>query len=377
MHINSILALCLLNSAVARAARVVLALYALDLDAKPLTVGILAATFSLIPALLSVPAGRLADRLGARWLIVYTALGGGFGMLVAYLFPGLPAIFIAALLIGMYFGIHDVLMQNVVGLMSNPQNRPLNFSNLSMMWSVGNFIGPLIAGFSIDYSGYSAACLLLALLTLVPVAILTFWGGKLPGGTHQIMHAKSKVSAMLSEPGVRKLLAIASFQTAGQDLYQFYMPVYLHAIGLSASAIGMVLAANAAAMFIVRLVLPRLLARFKEGNVLAYAFYIGAASFFLVPFSENAVILGLISFTLGLGMGCQGPIVTMLMFGNAAEGRSGEALGLRMSAGHLTKMVGPVIFGSIGSAFGLFPVFWIMALMMGSGGVLSQPKQSG
>jgi hypothetical protein len=42
-------------------------------------------------------------------------------------------------------------------------------------------------------------------------------------------------------------------------------------------------------------------------------------------------MLAVIGFTFGLGMGVGQPIVTMLMFSKSAEGRSGEALGLRMT----------------------------------------------
>ena len=144
---------------------------------------------------------------------------------------------------------------------------------------------------------------------------------------------------------------------------------------MSASTIGIVLAMNSAAMFVVRMVLPRLIARFKEQKVLAYAFFVSAVNLMLIPLFEAAAILALISFILGLGMGCGQPIITMLMFTGSAEGRSGEALGLRMSVIYLTKMVVPVVFGSTGSAFGLFPVFWINALMLGTGGILSRPEK--
>src|ERR1019366_4978134 len=122
------------------------------------------------------------------------------------------------------------------------------------------------------------------------------------------------------------------------------------------------------------LVLSRLIVRFKEERLLAYAFYIGAASLTVVPFFRSATMLASISFVFGLGMGCCGPIVTMLMFGNAPEGRSGEALGLKMTVNSLTKVVSPIVFGSVASAFGLSPVFWINALMLGTGGFLSHPK---
>ena len=111
--------------------------------------------------------------------------------------------------------------------------------------------------------------------------------------------------------------------------------------------------------------------------MLVYAFYLAAASLMLVPFFTSALMLGLISFIFGLGMGACGPIVTILMYGNSPPGRSGETLGLKITVNHLTKVVCPVIFGSLASAFGMFPVFWVNALMLGTGGVLSRPKNSG
>ncbi len=62
------------------------------------------------------------------------------------------------------------------------------------------------------------------------------------------------------------------------------------------------------------------------------------------------------------------------MFSGSPEGRSGETLGLRMTVNHLTKVLGPIVFGSIASGFGLLAMFWINALMMGSGGILNRPK---
>jgi hypothetical protein len=61
----------------------------------------------------------------------------------------------------------------------------------------------------------------------------------------------------------------------------------------------------------------------------------------------------------------------MLTFTGSAEGRSGEALGLRLTVNHLTRVVTPVIFGSIGSFFGLFAVFWGNAALLGGGGVIT------
>src|SRR6188508_2373629 len=100
MSIYFVFALALLNATAVFAARVVLSLYALSLGAQPATIGALAATFSLFPALLAVTAGRLNDRFGARWLLTFGAAGSGLGMLVPYFVNGLPAVFIAGAMSG-------------------------------------------------------------------------------------------------------------------------------------------------------------------------------------------------------------------------------------------------------------------------------------
>jgi predicted MFS family arabinose efflux permease len=155
------------------------------------------------------------------------------------------------------------------------------------------------------------------------------------------------------------------------------MPIYGHGIGLSASAIGIILAIYSLAAFVVRFFLPFLIRRFTVERVLAFSFLIGAAGFLLVPFLESILILSLVSFVFGLGMGCGQPITMMMTFSNSTQGRSGEAMGLRVTVNNLTRMIGQVLFGSIGSAFGVFSVFWVNALMLASGWAVSHPRAAG
>src|SRR5262245_27953319 len=96
-----VFAVCFINSAAVQAIRVVLALYALESGAGPLSVGVLGASFSVLPLLLSVPAGKIADRFGSRWLLIWAAVVGGLAMLVPSLVSGLAAIFIAMAVVGL------------------------------------------------------------------------------------------------------------------------------------------------------------------------------------------------------------------------------------------------------------------------------------
>ena len=375
--INLMLVLTVFSGIPVRTApRVVFPLFALSLGAEPVTVGLLAATLSLLIAMFAVSAGKLTDSFGSRWALTLGSIGGVISLMVPYLMPNMIGLFIGAAINGLSTGVFEIALQNLTGHLSTQANRARNFSNYSVMVTIGNFTGPLISGLSIDHFGHAATCLYLALLALTPLVILALWGGVLPGATRRPERKKGSGNwTTLSEPGVRKVLATNALLNTGKDIFNFYMPVYMHAIGLSASIIGTVLAVNGAASFALRLFLPKLIERFKEEKLLSYAFFVGCVSLLLIPFFEHAVILGAISFIFGLSLGCSTPVITMLMFMNAPKERSGETLGLRTTVTHIVRIVGPIMFGSIGSAVGLPPIFWIDAVMLGAGGLISYPRK--
>jgi predicted MFS family arabinose efflux permease len=266
-----------------------------------------------------------------------------------------------------------VSLQNLIGLISGAEKRTQNFSNFGLAQSIASFFGPLLVGFGIDNAGYGRTCMYFAMLSVVPVSMLALWGKALPPGTRSAADSGS-VLHTLKDPGLWRILATGSLVVEGIELYQFYLPVYGHSIDMSASAIGVVVAMFAAAAFVVRLVMPLILGRVSQEKVLAYSFYVAAAGFLLLPFFKSAVALSLISFLIGLGLGCGQPITMTLAFSNSVAGRSGEVMGLRVTINNLTRVVVPVIFGSIGTLFGMFAVFGVSALMLGSGGVLTREK---
>jgi MFS family permease len=373
MPVNFVLALGLFNMAAVRASRVLITLYALKLGASPFAIGMLAASFSVIPILLARASGRWTDRFGARWFLLFGVAGSASGMLLPYFYPTLVMVFIAAALSGLSMTFCNVSLQNLVGLLSPAEQRARNFSNYTLAGSMAAFMGPLIAGFSIDHVGYDNACLIVVAIALVPISMLLARGGDLPAGSGEHRPAVNLWHA-LSEPGIWPVLAASCISQVATDLFQFYMPVYAHSAGLSPSAIGIVLAAYSVATFAARTVLPGVVKRSGEHRVLGGAFLLAGVSFIAVPLFQNAILLSLVSFAIGLGMGCSAPITMMLTFARSKEGQSGEALGMRQTVDNLTRLVSPMLFGAIASGAGLAAVFWLNAAMLGSGGLFARTR---
>ena len=373
MALNLVFAITLIGFIGVNASRVVLQLFALELGASPTEVGILIALYYVFPLLLSWPAGTWGDRYGPRRPLIFSAVCGAGGLAIPYFVHSLPALYIAGALSGMSFAFFLVIVQNLVGILSAPEKRAQSFSNFSLVGATSNFIGPLVAGFSIDNFQYPAACIIAGAFALLTGVMVLIWGKVLPGGNQRIA-PRARIADTLKDPAILRILAIGSLVQLGTDLFQFYIPVYGVGIGLSASAIGALLATFAAASFIVRFALSHLIKRLGEEKLLAYSFYLAAVGFALVPLFHNVLLLALVSFIFGLGTGCGQPIATMLMFSRAADGRSGEALGLRLTVNNLVRVIAPALFGFIVSGFGLAPVFYINAAMMGAGGMVSRSR---
>jgi predicted MFS family arabinose efflux permease len=288
------------------------------------------------------------------------------------LISGLPLLCAAAFVLGLAHLIFSLPIEALVGGIGGPEKRARNYAFITMGWSAANFAGPVIAGFSIDHMGRQAAYLVLAALTLAPVLVLWLTPGVLAGRASGHKHAgpHGGVLELWNMPALRTAIIAAGVVGTAQDLFQFYMPIYGHAVGLSASAIGTILGMMALAAFVIRAVLPFLARRFSELQILGSAIFFAAFAFTLFPFFGNAAALGTIAFLLGLGVGCGYPMTMSLLYVIAPPNRLAEALGLNKTLRNTAHLVVPLVFGSIGTAFGFTAVFWSNSALLATGGVL-------
>jgi MFS family permease len=365
------LVLIVLNHIAFSGSRVVVALFALESGATQMQVGILMALYAVCPMLFAIAIGRLADRVGPRLPMLLGSIGVGIALSLTALWPVMGVLYVSSLLLGTSFHFFFVTVTGIAGGLGGAEHRSRNYALVSLGFSGAGFIGPLIAGFTIDYISHVAAFLILAAFTVIPVLMLWLRPGFLPGAA-SLPGAVPIGGAMelWREPRLRNTFIASGFISAGWDLFNFYMPVYGHGIGLSASAIGMILGAFALATFVIRAVLPWLLKRSSEVQILIYAIFVAACAFTLFPAFRNPYALGAASFLLGLALGCGQPMSMSLIYSLAPVGRASEAAGLRVTVNNVTHLVIPLVFGSLGTAFGFAPVWLGNSVLLGIGGWL-------
>ena len=361
------------NHAVFTGSRVIVALDALSRGASPFTVGVLVSLYALLPMFLSVVAGRVVDRIGARRPMLLGSVLIGVAATLPVAFPGLPSLFAGATLLGVGFMAFQLAAQNTTGEIGGPTARARNFSLLALGYSVSGFVGPLVAGFAIDHFGFRAAFATLALVPLIPIVVLARGKLALPGphARGAVVH-HGGIAALLRHRTLRRVFAVNALMSLGWDLHTIFVPIYGAKIGLSASQIGGVLSSFAAATFVVRFFMPTIARRLREHQVLSLALLLAGGVYFAFPFLQSAPALFALSFTLGLGLGAGQPVVMSLLHTHAPPGRIGEAAGIRMALVNSMSVAAPLVLGAIGASVGIVPVFWSVGACLATGGILAR-----
>ena len=360
-----------------RASKLVVSLSALSQGASPFQVGLLAATFAAFPLVLAVYAGRTSDRIGVARPIVAGAVVSALGIVVPLAVGGVAGLVAAAALVGLGHIFFHVSIHNLIGGFGEGEARTRNFATFALGASIAAFLGPSLAGFAIDALGFRATHVLVAIVAVAPAVILLARPSIVPA---RVGHAKAEHGGsleLLRDPGLRRTLLMSGAAITGIELFTFYFPVYGKSIGLSASAIGVVMSSYAVAAFIVRMGMARATRRLGEVGVLTASLAMAGVTYFMVPFVANAPLLAAIAFLLGIGLGCAQPLTIILTYNHAPPGRSGEALGLRLVANKATQIGVPLVFGAMGTAFGVAPVFLANGAFLLAAGALSFAEQRG
>lgn len=366
MIFYAIVATTVINHIAFKGSKVLVALYAMELGANPLSVGLLFSLYSLFPLFLAFYAGRIADRLGARWPMILGSLGLACGLLLPWMLPHLVSLYVSAALIGAVYIFYTVSAQHLIGALGEGAERTRNFSIFSLGVGLTALLGPTITGFSIDWNGHRATYLLLGVMPLVAVAGLFFLRA-LPRSEAAPAREQHRAMDLVRNVPLRRVLITAGIIETGLELFNFYLPIYGHSIGLSASMIGIIMGTFAAAMLLMRTFMPILAKRTSEETVLYGSLTLAAATCVVFPLITNVYLLMAMSFVLGLGLGCCSPLSLIITYNRAPPGRAGEAMGMRQAVTKFTEVMVPVAFGTIGAAVGLAPAFWMDALLLAGG----------
>jgi MFS family permease len=390
-----VIVLMVLTHSAYGATRLALSLTALAWHLPTVVIGIVLSLISIVPMVVSIWVGRWLDRVGTYKPLLIGAVGLLVGVALPRLWPTSTALFLSSALMGTSFLLCHMSGQQMTGLIADGPQRTKHFGWLAVGFSISGFVGPMLAGYVIDYVGHLDAFVAAALLVVVAITLILGLKARLTYKTPNIQSpAVSKENevggglsltglGLLRDPSLARLYLCVVLISSAWDTHQFLVPIHATKEGLSASQIGLVMGSFAVATLIVRLLLPRFVGKLSHWQLLAIVLFIAAFSFAVYPLLPGALGMMAVSFILGLGLGCGQPIVMASLYETAPKGQVGEAAGLRQSLINATQTILPILFGSAGTLLtgltaitGLVvtgsifaPLFWLFSVTALAGGV--------
>lgn len=357
--------------------RFIFTLHSVALGASPMEIGLLLGVLMLGPMLLSVHFGRWSDRMGyTRLCAIGLAMLFSAGMIAAA-GAAMPLLYVASALTGSGYMLAHVAMMNAIGKAKPAGELMGAFSVVAMTFSLSALAGPLISGFVIDQLGYAAAYLAMAMFACASAALL-WWAARrysvVPAPAAS--HAGARVFDLLEDRGLRPVFLVTGLLSMAWDMFIFLAPLHGVAAGLTATAIGTVVAAFSAGTFAIRLGLPFMSRRLSEWRIMSLTLFVTAVGFVAFPLMHGFWPLAGASFLLGMSLGCSQPVSMSLVYRTSPPHRAGEAVGVRSAITSFCQTTLPMLFGGLGAAVGVVAVFWCASILLLVGGSTAARRAS-
>ncbi len=330
------------------------------LGQSPGMLGVLVSLTSIGSLLAAMPGGMMLQRIGSRRLIVTAAVVMTIACAVLYTFGGLGALYGALTLLEIGKILFSIGAQGHVANLGGGRDSSLDYGWYTSAVSLGQMIGPGIAGFLIDSFGFGPTWGAIAVIfAAAGVMFMVIVGPGFVDPAHPATAGGSRRRAgkLLAISAVVAILAnfVVLFARGARDTF---FPIYLDGLHFSASAIGALLSLCALVSVLTRLVMPWYV-QLCRGRypALLISMAVLSVGIGLTPLARGIGGLCINAVVVGFGVGIAPPLVMAMVVDGVRPQERGLALGTRLIGNRLAQISSPLFFGAVSLWFGVPTAF--------------------
>lgn len=361
---------------------------ALGLGAGPFEIGLVAAVFSIAPALLAVAVGRTIDRVGEVWFIRSALVTMTIGAALAVVVDSLWLLALSQTLTGLGHVTNLIAGQALVANRSGRAQRDHRYGYYSTMGSLGHLLGPLIGttlvtqfalapepGSLVAENVQAPAFIAAGTLTLVAFGLawlLPWLRPSRSGATSELEPGGilSSAGRVLRRPGMPFAMLVSMIVVSSVDLLIAYLPLYGEVRGLAVTTVGFLLAIRAGASMLCRIFMGVLIAWLGRNRLIAISMSAAAIGLALLPFVSDTAALAVLMVLIGLGLGIGQPMTMAWIANRSPRAERGTALGVRLTGNRTALIVVPILAGAVAGVTGVSLVFWLVAMLLFAGAAI-------
>ena len=344
---------------------------ALELDASPTTVGIVAAIFALLPVLMALTFGRWVGIFGEGRFVIFGTVGLFLSSALLLVAHSNPLLALAAALSGIAHLACMVGGQTMVSLKSPNDKYEENFGYYTFSASLGQMIGPILAAVVAGTNGVLPASTASAFIAAMVVSLIALLPSVTWRNDQPTIVAVRKEEGTLKSAGklLKNKKVFAAIYTSMAissvgDILLVFLPLYGTEKSFSSFSIGVIIAIRAGASMLSRISLGAMSARYSTKRILIFSNVISVATFSVMGFAPNPLILGLLVLIAGFSLGVGQPLTMSLVSLATKPEERAMAVSARLTGNRLGLFLIPAAAGVLATSAGTGGVFIGLAVLL-------------
>jgi MFS family permease len=352
--------------------RVTTSYRALELELSVVWLGVLSASFALLPVFLGVFVGRFIDRGNdalAAWIGNAVMLVGCVGLALPHTSAYALLAFTAVLGVGHIFlmASHQMICIRSAGAGS----RELAFGNFLVMAAIGQGLGPFIIGWLGGGANIPPTRLLFN-MGAVGIAVMMLLSFTLRPGGRQASHVDQEgvlsVGTILRIRGLPTVLVASIITVTAQDLVVIYLPLLGIERGIDASQIGLLLTVRSAASTISRLLYLQLVYTVGRWPLMVASMMGSAATFLVLALPLPLAAVYMVCAAMGFALGIASTLGITSAVDVAPVQARATVMSMRISGNRIGQVVLPLLAGVVAAAAGAAGVLVLIGLGLAASG---------
>ena len=337
-----------------------LPMYAENLGATGLWLGLIFSAFSFSRAVFMPVFGRLSDDRGRRALIIAgLCLYAVFSFL--YLFgDSVSVLIVIRLLHGISSAMIFPIAMAYIGDIAPKREEGRYMGSFTSSMSLGMGLGPLIGGVVTEFYGMDAT--FLAMTALSTVALLTCI--LLLPDQRGTTHHPAPMLSLLMHPGLRGPILYQFINAFANGTFLVFLPVIAAHIGnLSTSETGIIISVSILSTALLQRYLGRFADQYNKYSLIALGTVFVSVALIFVPGFHGFVPYLMFAILMGIGGGISGPAMFALVTITGRETGQGSAMGVVNMVMSVGMILSPLICGWIMDISNISMVFIFSAVI--------------
>lgn len=323
-----------------------------DLQASLLTTAFALSQFFGTPIL-----GKLSDRVGRRYILVFSLVGTMVANLIASVAGAAWLLYLARMLDGLTGGNNSVASA-VISDITTPQQRPKAFGIFAATFRLGFVIGPVLSYLAQQLptlpgiSSLGMSFLVSAAIAAIAALLTWFFLPETASGKQDFQlswndFAFGKIVKSATRPRLGQLFILTFLSGSTFTIFTFaFQPFFIFVLEQDAKGLAIMFALVGILGFISQVfALEPLSKKFNLINIITVSLALRGVTFLLMPtfptYGAFVIILSIFGVVNSFPM----PLIDTVLSLNSDNREQGEVLGINSSFLSMSNAIGPVISG--------------------------------